>query len=485
MAMYTLENLPLSNRIAELGEAFYRHIQPTPLPAPQLLHFNAEVAALIGLDPAQTQRPEFTEIFAGNRPLAGARPLATVYAGHQFGQWVPQLGDGRALLIAETQGPDGTPWELQLKGAGPTPYSRHADGRAVLRSSIREYLCSEAMHALGIPTTRALSLIGSPLPVRRETLETAAVVCRMAPSFIRFGHFEWAASQQSPELLKRLTDAVITQHFPQHSGSPSAWLRDVCVRTAQLMAQWQTVGFCHGVMNTDNMSILGLTLDYGPFGFLDTFDSRHICNHSDEDGRYAWDQQPRIGHWNIARLIEAVLPLLHEQPEAALEIGNDILAAYPGAYGDAVSARWRAKLGLMQAQDGDAPLINRFLHLLEQSRVDFTLGFRGLTQTQTLRDQFLDIDAYDAWLTDYAARLASENREPAQRHAAMDAVNPLYILRNHLAQIAIERAQAGDFSEIEHLLATLQRPYLQQTGAEKYENPPKADTAAKPVSCSS
>ena len=280
----------ITPRFAALGEPYSTAIPARPLPAPSLLHVNAALADQLGLSPSIAS-PEFAALMAGNTAWPGYESRASVYAGHQFGQFVPQLGDGRALLIAEIDDRNGQPQELQLKGAGPTPYSRHADGRAVLRSSIREYLCSEAMHGLGIPTTRALALVGSPQPVRRETVETAAVVCRVAPSFLRFGHFEFWYYRGETERLKPLADLLIDQHFPEFTGKPdrhALWLTEVVRRTAVLMAHWQAVGFCHGVMNTDNFSALGLTIDYGPFGFLDAFDSHHICNHSDDSGRYAW-----------------------------------------------------------------------------------------------------------------------------------------------------------------------------------------------------
>ena len=307
--MHTFETLPFANSFAALPPLFYSAVQSTPLADPHLISFNADVAALIGLDPAQAQHVDAAGYLSGNVSLPGAQPVAALYAGHQFGHYVQQLGDGRAMLLGELD----NGWELQLKGAGPTPYSRGSDGRAVLRSTIREYLCSEAMHGLGIPTTRALSIVGSPQPVYREQVETAAVLTRVSQSFVRFGSFEVYFYRGQKEALRTLADYVIARHYPHLVDAADKYprfLREVVLNTARLMAHWQAIGFAHGVMNTDNMSILGLTLDYGPFGFLDTYDPGFICNHSDETGRYAFKQQPDIGAWNLTRLAQALTPLM-------------------------------------------------------------------------------------------------------------------------------------------------------------------------------
>lgn len=493
MNLHTLENLSLDNRFARLPQDYYSRVEPTPLRSPTLLHFNEDAAKLIDLDTAETQRPEFAEIFSGSRPLTGSEPLAMLYAGHQFGSWVPQLGDGRAILIGQVRNARGESWDLQLKGAGPTPYSRFADGRAVLRSSIREYLCGEAMHGLGIPTTRALCIVTSPDPVRRETMETAAVVCRMAPSHVRFGNFEVFYYHDQHDKLKPLADHVIAEHFPQHAGNYAGWLAEVITRTARLMAQWQTVGFCHGVMNTDNMSILGLTLDYGPYGFMDGFASGHICNHSDEGGRYAYDKQPMIGHWNCSRLLQATLPLLSDEPEESVEIANALLEHYPPAYAKDVTARWRAKLGLHESRDEDPELINRFLNILDRGHSDFTRSFRHLSRLRTdtdavavgIREEIADIEAFDAWVADYRARLRAESSNDAERAKRMNAVNPKYVLRNNLAQTAIEKAQQGDASEIDVLFKLLRNPNDEQPQHEAYAAEPPASARHIEVSCSS
>jgi uncharacterized protein YdiU (UPF0061 family) len=482
----TLATLAHDPRLPRLGEAYASVVPPTPLPEPHLVAFNPDAAALIGLDPREAQRPQFTQVMAGNAPLPGGMTLSALYAGHQFGVFVPQLGDGRAILIGQVRNERGELWELQLKGAGRTPYSRFGDGRAVLRSTIREYLCGEAMHGLGIPTTRALCIVGSPEPVQRETLETAAVLCRLAPSHLRFGNFEVFYYRGEHERLAPLADHVMSTYFPSIApGDYRAWLTDVVERTARLMAQWQAVGFCHGVMNTDNMSILGLTLDYGPYGFMEAFESHYICNHTDETGRYAWDQQPAVGHWNCSRLLQASLPLLDPAPEKAIEIAYGILERYGQAFVPENLARWRAKLGLREARDTDADLINDLLQILDRSRADFPVFFRALAGPAAARDHVADVAAFDQWLVAYHARLAGEQSEDGERAARMNRVNPKYVLRNHLAQAAIEKAQAGDFAEIETLRALLARPFDEQAGMERYAAAPPAGTQRVVVSCSS
>jgi uncharacterized protein YdiU (UPF0061 family) len=493
-------------RILALGGDYYSVVAPTPLPEPRLVAFNPDAAALIGLDASAAREPAFVDAMAGNAPLPGGVSLSMLYAGHQFGVFVPQLGDGRALLVGQVRNAKGELWELQLKGAGKTPYSRFGDGRAVLRSTIREYLCGEAMHGLGIPTTRALCIVGSNEPVQRETVETAAVLCRMAPSHLRFGNFEVFYYRGEHERLAPLADYVIDNYFQdlsRQSGAPTrtdaptpesavgaplrrdlyqAWLTEVVERTARLMAQWQAVGFCHGVMNTDNMSLLGLTLDYGPYGFMEQFESHWICNHSDEAGRYAYDQQPAVGHWNCAKLLQATLPLLDAEPEKAIEVAYGILERYGHAFVAENLARWRAKLGLREPRDTDPALVNALLNVLDRSRADFTTVFRALAAPEAARDHVADVAAYDTWLADYRARLAGEQSDDAERAARMNRVNPKYVLRNHLAQAAIEKAQAGDHAEIEALRALLSRPFDEQPGMGRYTQP---GTQRIEVSCSS
>ena len=323
---------------------------PTPLPDPVLVHFNADAAALIDLDPAEAARPEFLRHASGAEPIPGSDPVAMLYAGHQFGSFVPQLGDGRAILLGEVVNARGERWDLHLKGSGPTPFSRGFDGRSVLRSAIREYLCGEALHALGIPTTRALCIVGSPEPVRRETVETAASIIRMAPTHVRIGSFEVFASRGQEDFLRTLADYTIELHFPELIGLEDRYARmleTVSRRTASLMAQWQAVGFTHGVMNTDNFSITGLTIDYGPYAFMEAFEGNFIPNHSDPEGRYAYSQQPAIGQWNVSALAQALLPLMpREQAVAAFD-------TYVPAWEEAYARVMRDKLGLETAQPGD------------------------------------------------------------------------------------------------------------------------------------
>lgn len=482
------------NRFLALGDAFYTTLAAEPLPEPHWVATSADCAALLGLPADWTTRPALAalQVFSGNATWPGMRPLASVYSGHQFGVWAGQLGDGRALWLGEMQTPAG-PMELQLKGAGLTPYSRMGDGRAVLRSSIREFLCSEAMHALGVPTTRALCITGSPLPVRRETLETAAVVTRVAPSFLRFGHFEHFARQDLHPQLRQLADFVIARHYPacQDAGKPYlALLEAVTRRTAALMADWQTVGFCHGVMNTDNMSVLGLTIDYGPFGFLDAFDPGHVCNHSDHQGRYAWARQPNAGFWNLHALAQGLIPLIGDS-DAALAV----LETYKQAFADGLLTRWRAKLGLVSIEEGDRELVDLLLRLMAADRCDFTITFRRLAgfsvtaaaPSQAFRDLFIDRAAADAWAERYRERLVREGSVDSDRAVRMNRVNPKFVLRNHLADEAIRAAQAGDFAPTTRLLEVLQNPFDEQTDAATafYAGFPPEWAAGIEVSCSS
>ena len=482
--------LPWRNRFARLGPAFSTRLQPAPLPDPYWIGHCDAVAAELGLPDGWLDSSEALEALVGNAVLTGSEPLASVYSGHQFGVWAGQLGDGRAILLGELDTPQG-PLELQLKGAGRTPYSRGGDGRAVLRSSIREFLCSEAMHGLGIPTTRALSVIGSDQGVRRETMETAAVVARVAPSFVRFGHFEHfahAATDRSVE-LKTLADAVIDSHYPECRASSrfggnayACFLEAVSERTARLLAQWQAVGFCHGVMNTDNMSILGLTIDYGPFQFLDGFDPAHICNHSDTAGRYAFNQQPNVAYWNLHALAQALLPLIGDQETAVAA-----LASYKTVFPEAYDDRMREKLGLATAQDGDdRTLIDDVLRLLAVERTDWTIFWRRLSDaaesgdTAPVRDLFIDRAGIDGWLPRWLQR-----RNAMASVVPMHRMNPKYVLRNHLGQQAIELAQQKDFSGVASLLNVLQTPFDDHPGHEDFAGFPPDWASTIEISCSS
>jgi len=474
--------------LQRLGPGFGTELQPQPVPAPHWVAQSRSLAHALGLADWLGSSAALA-MLSGAQVASGAMPHASVYAGHQFGVWAGQLGDGRALMLGEIDTPAG-PMEIQLKGSGLTPYSRMGDGRAVLRSSIREFLGSEAMHALGIPTTRALAVIGSPLPVRRETMETAAVVTRVAPSFLRFGHFEhFAHIANDPAALQRLLKATIARYFPAlqgHAQPAAALLGEVALRTARLIALWQAVGFCHGVMNTDNMSLLGLTIDYGPFGFLDAFDPGHVCNHSDDQGRYAYARQPAVAFWNLHALAQALLPAVDGPPEAASELLLAALEPYKAEYAGAMLAAFRAKLGLAGADAGDQTLIDDLLRLMAADRADFTITFRRLAESDnTTRDVFVDREAFDAWARRWRDRLAIEARDGAERAAAMKRTNPKFVLRNHLAQAAIERAQQGDFSEVLRLLQVLERPFDEQPEYAAYADHPPASAQHIEVSCSS
>ncbi len=485
----TLEAVHFDNSFARLPAAFYERRMPTGLPNPRLLAFSADAGALIDLPPGAELGADFLQWASGNALLPGMEPIAAIYAGHQFGTFVAQLGDGRAILLGEVDAAGGR-WELQLKGGGPTAFSRFADGRAVLRSTIREYLCSEAMHNLGISTTRALSITGSDEPVYRETVETAAVLVRMAPTFVRFGSFELFASRRQTAEVQLLADYVIDRHFALGaSGSEryAQFFSEVVRRTAELMAAWQSVGFAHGVMNTDNFSIVGLTLDYGPFGFLDAYEPGFICNHTDAGGRYAFDQQPSIGLWNCYALANTMLSLVSKNE---LETA---LGTYEHAYRLAYDARMRAKLGLHGIEAADAEIVHDLLTLLSAAQADYTRFFRALCDVEItstpaddrLAEFFADRDGWYAWQARYRARLSREPAADAARRATMRAVNPKYILRNYLAQTAIERAQSGDFSEITRLQAVLRQPFDDQPDFEAYAAAPPSWARTITVSCSS
>ena len=479
--------LKWSNGFARLGPGFFTELAPETLPAPYWVGRSADVAHLLGLNEAQLNSPKLLDALTGNLPLAGGRALASVYSGHQFGQWAGQLGDGRAILLGETQ----AGLEIQLKGAGRTPYSRMGDGRAVLRSSIREFLCSEAMHGLGIPTSRALCVTGSDARVRREEIETAAVVTRVAPSFIRFGHFEHFSHSDQHEQLKVLADYVIDRYYPacrnseKFAANPYAnLLEQVSERTAATLAQWQSVGFCHGVMNTDNMSILGLTIDYGPFQFLDAYVPGHICNHSDTGGRYAFNKQPNIAYWNLYALGQALLPLIGDQ-----ELTVAALESYKTVFPHAFEARMRAKLGLTDAREGDRLLIESTLKLLMSTQVDYTIFWRRLSDhiagasVATVRDLFLDRAAFDAWMLTYSERLKQEIRELSAN--LMLKTNPKFVLRNHLGEQAIRLAKLKDFSGVATLLNLLESPFDEHPGFEAYAGFPPDWAAGIEISCSS
>jgi len=486
------------NRFAALGPEFSAEVLPSPVPEPAWVSRNFGLAKSLGIPESWLESSEGLSVFSGNGLWEGMQSRASVYSGHQFGQWAGQLGDGRALSLGEFKTTKG-PIEIQLKGAGKTPFSRMGDGRAVLRSSIREYLCSEAMAGLGIPSTRALCLSTSPQRVLREEIETAAVVTRTAPSFIRFGHFEHFANQpNSTDHLKKLADFTLenfVQANQEFSENPYAnLLHEVTQSTAQLMAHWQSVGFCHGVMNTDNMSIMGLTLDYGPFQFMDGFNPSHICNHTDQMGRYAYGRQPQVAYWNLFCLAQALMPLIEEQ-----DLAMRALETYKLSFTNHWTQKFLAKMGIEvsdhpEQQASDTLLLNDLLEKLAAEKVDFTVFWRNLTGAVTasssstaewrqVSDLFIDQSAWQEWHTKYLNRL--EKLDPIQSQRIMRSVNPKYILRNHLAESAIQKSKMGDHSEVEALFKLLQTPFDDQMEFDHYANLPPDWASTIEISCSS
>lgn len=458
-------------------------VAPQPLREPRLLHLNQGLLRELGLE--GVAEADWLACCGQGQPLPGMQPVAQVYAGHQFGGYSPRLGDGRALLLGEQLAPDGQRWDLHLKGAGKTPFSRFGDGRAVLRSSIREYLASEALHALGIPTTRALVLVGSDEPVYREQVESGATVLRTAPSHLRFGHFEYFAWSGQGEKIPALIDYALRHHFPELANGAELFT-EVVRRTARLIAKWQAAGFCHGVMNTDNMSLLGLTLDYGPYGFIDAYVPDFVCNHSDSGGRYALDQQPAVGYWNLQRLAQAL----------ADQVDGDALAAALAQYEHQLMLHYselmRARLGLETWEDEDPALFRQLFQLLAEHRVDYHLFLRRLGELTSqggwpasLLALLPDPACWQEWLDAYRQRLIREGSKDGARKARMDAVNPKYVLRNALAQQVIDAAETGNMAPFERLFAALQHPFDEQPEYEDLATPVPHWYCGGELSCSS
>ncbi len=485
----TLEELQFANSFAALGDAFSESRSPKGIPNARLVAFSPAAAELIDLRPGEERRPEFLALASGNALVRGMEPVAAMYGGHQFGVWAGQLGDGRAILLGEVHSSSRAQgagcWELQIKGGGMTAFSRFADGRAVVRSTVREFLASEAMDALGIPTTRALAMTAGDEPVLRERIERAATIIRVAPSFVRFGSFEIFHYRKQFDAVKTLADYTIERYFPQITHPDervryARFLEAVVDRTAMLMAQWQAVGFAHGVMNTDNFSILGLTLDYGPYGFIEAYDPGFICNHTDEGGRYAFDRQPTVGFWNCHALAAALSSLITEDDRKAA------LARYEPAFWTTYLVRMNAKLGLLESADGNVALVEDVVTLLAQRRVDWTNFWRALSHDDASALALLGEDETSrAWFARYRAHAALDPRDDAKRRIAMRAANPKFVLRNWIAQQAIEACEAGDDAVVRAAYDVLRAPYDEHPEHNAWANPAPPEYAHLEVSCSS
>ncbi|MBV9046616.1 MAG: YdiU family protein [Alphaproteobacteria bacterium] len=475
---------PFDNTYVRLPERFYARLPPTAVQAPKLIKINDGLARALGLDPAVLASDDGVAMLSGNRVPEGAEPLAMAYAGHQFGNWVPQLGDGRAVLLGEVIGRDGVRYDIQLKGSGPTPYSRRGDGRAALGPVLREYIVSEAMHALGVPTTRTLAavLTGETI-LRQEGMLPGAVLARVSKSHVRVGTFEYFGNHGDLEGVRLLADYVRARLYPEVT-SYRGLLEAVIARTAALVAQWQSIGFIHGVMNTDNVSVAGETIDYGPCAFMDAYDPNAVFSSIDQGGRYAFGNQPRIAHWNLVRLAQALMPLFDPNEEVALAYAQESINTYPALFQEAYFARLRAKFGLSDAREGDLELMSGFFKHMNDGNADFTLGFRYLADAAEgddakLRALFDNDAALVVWLASWRERLGG-----AEVAEAMRRVNPLFIPRNHRIEAVIMAAtERGDFAPFEELLSVLARPFVEQLGFEDYANPPKPNERVLQTFC--
>ncbi|MCI4664938.1 MAG: YdiU family protein [Neomegalonema sp.] len=483
--------LPFDNSYARLPERFYAKLPPTPVKAPQLLALNEALAEVLQLDPAWLRSEDGVAMLAGNAAPAGAEPLAMAYAGHQFGGWVPQLGDGRAILLGEIVGADGIRRDIQLKGSGPTPYSRRGDGRAAVGPVLREYLISEAMAALGVPTTRSLAAVATGEPVFRETPLPGAVLTRVARSHIRVGTFQFFYAREDVDGVRTLTDYALQRHEPETAAAladapmaerAKALLDGVIRRQAALVAQWMAVGFIHGVMNTDNCAISGETIDYGPCAFMDHYDPATVFSSIDYQGRYAYGRQPAMLHWNLAQLATALLPVLGANEDSAIAAAQTTLDAYPAIMQQEYLHRFRAKVGISAQDDAeDHRLISEFLAALQADKSDFTLGFRALAQRLAS-----DGDAgpsVRAWLPAWRARIESEGRGGAEIVATLQAANPARIPRNHRVEHALSAAAAGDMAPFETLRAALAQPYADATEAAEIDAPPRPEEKVLATFC--
>ncbi len=486
---------PFDNSYACLPDRFFARLTPSPVRAPELICLNETLAEHLGLDPEQLSSPEGVEILSGNRLPEGAEPLAMAYAGHQFGNWVPQLGDGRAMLLGEVIDQDGVRRDIQLKGSGHTPFSRMGDGRAVLGPVLREYIVSEAMAALGIPTTRALAAVTTGEQVAREQLLPGAVLTRVAQSHVRVGTFQFFAARGDVEALRLLADHVIERHFPDASRTdrPYRALLDAAIgRQAQLIARWQLVGFIHGVMNTDNMSIAGETIDYGPCAFMDTYHPETVYSSIDQMSRYAYANQPHIAQWNLTVLAQTLLPLLAEDEDVAVAEAQDAINGFPRLFDAAYHAGMRAKLGLVQVRAGDNELAHDLLNCMAENKTDFSLTFRRLCDVSAedpetdaaVRELFEDPAAFDGWAGRWRERLDQEGNSDDMRQLAMREVNPAFIPRNHLVAEVIKAAtEAEDFTPFDKLMTVLACPYEEKPEYARYTIPPTPEQVVLQTFC--
>jgi len=487
-------HFPFDNTYAALPEGFFARVAPTPVVAPRLVKLNRNLAVQLGLDPDRLASSEGVEILAGRRVPEGAAPIAMAYAGHQFGHFVPQLGDGRAILLGEVIDASGVRRDIQLKGSGPTPFSRRGDGRAALGPVLREYIVSETMAALGIPTTRSLAAVLTGEQVMREAPLPGAVLTRVASSHIRVGTFQYFAARGETDGVRRLADHVIARHYPETGHSERryhALLSAIVERQAQLVARWLLVGFIHGVMNTDNCSIAGETIDYGPCAFIDQYDPKAVFSSIDEMGRYAYANQPRIALWNLTRLAECLLPLFSDDQEKAIAQAQEILERFADIFNRAYQTGLRAKIGLSEERDGDEALVQDLLDAMAANQADFTLTFRGLCETAAdpagdadARQLFADGEAYDAWARRWRRRIGEEARSSDERRDAMRAVNPAFIPRNHRVEAVISAAVTNDdYAPFERLLRVLSKPYDDQPEFAEYGLPPAPDQRVLQTFC--
>ena len=479
------------NTYSRLPDRFYARLAPVPVGQPRLVKLNEGLALALGLDPEALRSPEVLAVLAGNRVPEGAAPLAMAYAGHQFGGFVPQLGDGRALLLGEILDPAGERFDIQLKGSGRTPFSRGGDGRAWLGPVLREYILSEAMHALGIPTTRSLAAVATGELVLRETALPGAVLTRVARGHVRVGTFEYFHARQDADALRRLADYAIARHYPEAKESDRpyrAFLGAVVARQAELVARWLGVGFIHGVMNTDNMSIAGETIDYGPCAFMDDYHPGRVYSSIDHRGRYAYGNQPRIAQWNLSRLAQSLLPILDDDPDLAIEAAQDAIDGFGQCFEQAWLVCFRAKLGLLEAHADDAELIDGLLQAMSETGADFTNTFRALCGHAAeagglVRTPLGDSASFDAWHLRWQARLARERSSPHARSIAMRHANPAVIPRNHRVEAALDAAVAGDLGPLDALLQALADPWDEGPETDYYRRPPEPHEVVQQTFC--